>query len=197
MLLYVITYYNITVRYNAQDNMKVKSEISINLGRSIKSIRNERGLSLSKLSKDTGISKAMLGQIERFESSPTVELLWKLAQGLNIEYTSLLGSNNTNLTDNSINQEGSVFTPVYSSKEAKKTEVFFISLALCDEQKREAHNKVNEETITVLEGTLEVFYDNKWHLLDSGQQIKFKANQKHGYRTTDTGAKFINILEYK
>lgn len=177
--------------------MKVKSEISINLGQSIKSIRNERGMSLSQLSKDTGVSKAMLGQIERFESSPTVELLWKLSQGLNIEYTSLLSSQGASLSDNAINQQGSIFTPIFTSKEKKKNEVFYISLVPFDEQIRDAHNKVNEETITVIEGKLEVYFDNKWHVLDSGQQVKFKANQKHGYRTTDKGAKFINILEYR
>ncbi|MDG1752946.1 MAG: XRE family transcriptional regulator [Thalassotalea sp.] len=177
--------------------MKVKSEISINLGHSIKLIRNERGLSLSQLSKDTGISKAMLSQIERFESSPTVELLWKLSQGLNIEYTALLNSRNSNLIENSINNDGAVFTPIYISKKANKTEVFHIFLAPFNMQKRAAHNNVSEESITVLEGQLEVFYDGKWHLLKTGEQTTFDANQKHGYQTTSTSAKFINILVYK
>ncbi|WP_440054530.1 helix-turn-helix domain-containing protein [Pseudoalteromonas sp. T1lg65] len=177
--------------------MKVKSEISINLGHSVKALRIERGLSLSQLSKDTGISKAMLSQIERFESSPTVELLWKLSQGLNIEYTALLNSKEANLMENAIDHEGAIFTPVYASKEAKKTEVFHISFAPFNLHTREAHKNVAEESITVLEGQLEVFYDGKWHLVKSGEQIKFNADQEHGYKTTQTPAKFINILEYK
>ncbi|TMN40749.1 hypothetical protein [Pseudoalteromonas sp. S2755] len=52
----------------------------------------------------TGISKAMFEQIERFESSPTVELLWELAQGIGIEYALLLDSSDPQNSNNSINQ---------------------------------------------------------------------------------------------
>ncbi|WP_462155567.1 helix-turn-helix domain-containing protein [Pseudoalteromonas piscicida] len=54
--------------------------------------QKRESLSHDKLANMTGISKAMLEQIERFESNPTVELLWKLAQGISIEYAMLLDS---------------------------------------------------------------------------------------------------------
>ncbi|MCH2056808.1 MAG: XRE family transcriptional regulator [Thalassotalea sp.] len=177
--------------------MKVKSEISINLGKRIKSIRVERGLSLSQLSKDSGVSKAMLGQIERFESSPTVELLWKLSQGLNVEYTSLLTSNDKTLTESTIDQEGDSFTAIYASQHAKIVEIFHISLGPFSEHKREAHSNVKKEYLTLIRGELEVFYNDNWYSMELGQQIQFNANQNHGYRTSNLGSEFINILEYK
>jgi transcriptional regulator with XRE-family HTH domain len=177
--------------------MKVKSEISKNLGIRLKTIRQERGLSLDKVSSMTGISKAMLGQIERFESSPTVELLWKLAQGLEIEYTKLLDSSNPENPHNSINQDGSIFLPIYASNGYEKTEVFSISLAPRDEQLREPHENVAEEFVHVIDGQLEVFYDGTWHLLEADQKTRFSATQKHGYRSLDSVATFINVIVYK
>ena len=38
--------------------------------------RTARGWSLDKAAEETGVSKAMLGQIERGESSPTLATLW-------------------------------------------------------------------------------------------------------------------------
>jgi len=46
------------------------------VGSNIKQIREERGLSLEKLSRLADVSKSMLGQIERGESSPTINILW-------------------------------------------------------------------------------------------------------------------------
>ncbi len=52
------------------------------LSTTLKQLRQQRGWSLSRLAEATGVSKAMLGQIERNESSPTVATLWKIATGL-------------------------------------------------------------------------------------------------------------------
>ncbi|HBQ78933.1 MAG TPA: XRE family transcriptional regulator, partial [Erwinia persicina] len=46
--------------------------------------RSERGWSLTRAAQETGVSKAMLGQIERAESSPTIATLWKIATGFNL-----------------------------------------------------------------------------------------------------------------
>lgn len=48
----------------------------------LKTLRKERGWSLDKTAQETGVSKAMLGQIERAESSPTIATLWKIASAL-------------------------------------------------------------------------------------------------------------------
>ena len=169
----------------------------MNLGIRLKAIRQERGLSLDKVSSMTGISKAMLGKIERFESSPTVELLWKLAQGFDVEYTQFLDSRTPQTSYNGINQNGSTFVPIYASKGYKKTEVFCICLAPRDEQLRQPHENVAEEFVHVINGQLEVFCDGSWHLLETDQRTRFSGAQKHGYRSLDSVAKFINVIVYK
>ena len=38
----------------------------------------------------TEVSKSMLGQIERGETNPTITVLWKIANGLKVPFTSLI-----------------------------------------------------------------------------------------------------------
>ena len=55
-----------------------------------KRLRAERGFSLGKLSELSGVSKVMLSQIEKGESNPTINTLWKIAGGLQVSYTKLI-----------------------------------------------------------------------------------------------------------
>ena len=56
----------------------------------LKTIRSQRKLSLDDVAKLTGVSKAMLGQIEREESSPTIAKLWQIATGLETSFSAFL-----------------------------------------------------------------------------------------------------------
>jgi transcriptional regulator with XRE-family HTH domain len=64
--------------------------IAQHLAATLKTLRQQRGWSLSRLAEETGVSKAMLGQIERNESSPTVATLWKIATGLNVPFSAFI-----------------------------------------------------------------------------------------------------------
>ena len=64
--------------------------IHLVLANNMKSLREQRKLSLDKVAEMTGISKTMLGQIERGESSPSITTVWKIANGLKLSFTSLI-----------------------------------------------------------------------------------------------------------
>ncbi len=55
-------------------------------GKNLNNVRKKRQLSLDKVAELTSVSKAMLGQIERGESTPTVNVLWKIATGLKVSF---------------------------------------------------------------------------------------------------------------
>lgn len=65
-------------------------EINKIIGRNLKSFRITNKLSLERAAELTGVSKTMIGQIERGESSPTITTIWKIANGLKISFTSLI-----------------------------------------------------------------------------------------------------------
>ncbi len=57
------------------------------IAENLKRLREERKLSLDNVSRLSGVSKSMLGQIERGEVNPTVSTVWKISNGLkNILY---------------------------------------------------------------------------------------------------------------
>lgn len=60
------------------------------IGKNIQRIRSARKLTLNVLSERSGVSKAMLSQIESDKVNPTVATVWKIARGLNVELNDLL-----------------------------------------------------------------------------------------------------------
>lgn len=60
-------------------------------GSKLKLLRIEKGISLSKLSEQTGISKSYLSLIERnIQNNPSIDILEKLAETLEIEIEELV-----------------------------------------------------------------------------------------------------------
>ena len=70
--------------------MPDKAEVTTRLANRLKEERSAKGLSLDALAKLSGVSRSMLSQIERGESSPTVASLWNLTKALNVDFAFLL-----------------------------------------------------------------------------------------------------------
>ena len=63
--------------------------LCIRTGRNLRRLRTRRGYSLDRLAKVSGVSRAMLGQIETGKSSPTLNVLAKIAAALEVSCGSL------------------------------------------------------------------------------------------------------------
>ena len=64
----------------------INKNVSINLKR----IRKAKKMSLDVVAEQTGVSKSMLGQIERGESNPTIGILGKIVSGLRVSFNDLV-----------------------------------------------------------------------------------------------------------
>ena len=62
------------------------------IGYNIKSIRERKKLTLDTAAKQTGVSRSMLAQIEKGDVNPTISVLWKIANGYKVSFTSLIDS---------------------------------------------------------------------------------------------------------
>ncbi len=60
------------------------------IAENIKRIRKSKNMSLDMLSVQSGVSKSMLGQIERGESNPTITIVGKIVEGLKISFEELI-----------------------------------------------------------------------------------------------------------
>ena len=65
-------------------------ELTRAVGENIKRIRKSKKLSMERLAAEAGVSRSMLGQIERGEANPSVGIVGKLARALKVPAELLL-----------------------------------------------------------------------------------------------------------
>ena len=170
----------------------------LQISQRLKMLRARRGWSLDATAKKPGVSKAMLGQIERGESSPTIGTLWKIASGFETSFSSFFSGQaekkepSVTFPHDPLMQIQTVFP--YSSD--TRMEVFEITLCCDHEQQSSPHQPGVIEHVIVQEGTLEFYFDGIWHALEQGEKTRFFADQPHAYRGVGAKAVFQNIIIY-
>ena len=70
--------------------MNSRQDILTRMAVRLKETRKARNLSLDALAELSGVSRSMVSQIERGESSPTVSTLWNLTQALKVDFAELV-----------------------------------------------------------------------------------------------------------
>lgn len=171
-------------------------EMKPDVGSALKAIRQSKGLSLDKASKLTGVSKAMMGQIERGESSPTIATVWKLATGLECSFTTLLGPQHGPSFGGTEQDPKMKVITHFPFDSSTGIEVFDVVLEQFHEQLSTPHQPGVIEHIYVREGKLSLLVDEQWILVEPGQTHKLSADQPHGYRDLAGRTIFTDVIYY-
>ncbi|MDC8829988.1 helix-turn-helix domain-containing protein [Alteromonas gilva] len=167
----------------------------------IKSRRKQRGWSLDKLANASGVSKAMLGQIERLESSPTVATLWKIATGLCCsfsELTTLPGAATVSQQGADAGRGDAFFKvkTLFTYQADTQMEMFELTISERHCQWSQPHAQGVYEHIVVQSGQLGLFFNGQWHLLQEGDSCRFAANQPHAYQDDSGYTRFTDVICY-
>jgi len=176
------------------------------IGKNLNSVRKKRRLSLDKVAELTSVSKAMLGQIERGESIPSVNILWKIATGLKVSFSSLLADveedketlliHHSNITP-IIEEDGQMrIYPQFIFESNRGFEVFNIELEPGCIHRSPPHDEGVEEYISLLEGVLEIVIGENVYLLNKGDAIRYLANKEHIYRNISDQLTIFHHLIY-
>lgn len=185
-----------------EDSREIGKIVAANL----KEIRKNKELSLDTLASMSGVSKSMLGQIERGESSPTVNTLWKIATALHISFTTLLedSKNEVEIIDNlaltPLYNEQNLFKlyPTFPYENERDFEMLYIILEPGAVSPSEAHDLGTEEYVIVFEGILIVDIRGKRYELPAGSAIKYDADNEHTYiNGWDKQTKVCIVIYYK
>jgi XRE family transcriptional regulator, regulator of sulfur utilization len=177
------------------------------LSKALRELRQKLGWSLDRVAQQTGVSKAMLGQIERGESCPTVATLWKVATGFGVPMTALLEPEWTageivmfrNVTELRVkaSPDGMQRSLLFPYEARFGFEVYELVFAPGYESISEPHELGVVEFITILEGTMELMIDGEWMPLAKGQSLRFPADRHHGYRNqSGTNVLLQDIIHY-
>ncbi|ARJ50693.1 helix-turn-helix domain-containing protein [Staphylococcus lutrae] len=156
--------------------------------------RQSHRLSLDKIAQLTGISKTMISQIEKGVANPSINTLWKIANGLRIPLTSLISEENEAIQkiDRAdiqpiYNDDRSVVVyPYFPYESAHAFEMFCMRLEVGGVLESDAHQEGSKEYIIVNEGTLTLYVGEKCYEIEAGEAISFNANTPHTYRNRTT-----------
>jgi transcriptional regulator with XRE-family HTH domain len=136
-------------------------EIQKNVARNIKNIRERKKITLDSAAKLTGVSRSMLAQIEKGEVNPTISILWKIANGYKVSFTSLVNSDTSSLLIRAedilplIEDDGRYINrPAFPFQEDKQFETYHIEIKEGGYLQAQPHLDGAEEFITVFEGNV-------------------------------------------
>jgi transcriptional regulator with XRE-family HTH domain len=166
----------------------------------------KRTLSLEKLSRLSGVSRAMLGQIELGQSAPTINVLWKISTALGVPFSGLIGQrqaggvvvlrgeNAKTLTSH----DGSFRSrALFPFDEPRRVEFYELRLAAGGEELADPHAPGTVENLVVSRGTVEIEVEGTRQSLAQGDAIVFEADSPHAYRNSgDAEALMYLVMTY-
>ncbi|MGH7740995.1 MAG: helix-turn-helix domain-containing protein [Candidatus Eiseniibacteriota bacterium] len=173
------------------------------LGRRIKMLRIERGLTLKDLEVRGGISATHVSEIERGKASPTVGALGRIARAL--------GMRPATLVEPRVLPEVSVMRA--SERRHRRVQWGAVTLEPLTEPVHGAgisgqfltlpagrepalsHRHEGEEWVTALSGVAEIQVDGQSFVLREGDSIHFRAHLQHSYvNLAETPAVLIMVV---
>lgn len=178
--------------------------ISLVLAKNLKAHRDQKKLSLDRVAEMTGVSKTMLGQIERGESNPTINTVWKIANGLKISFTTLINEPQPEtvvVTKNEIQpllEDNGKYRlyPFFPFEDGRRFEVYSVEIEKGGYLSAESHPEGTEEFITVFDGELTIRINNEEFTVKSGDSIRFKADRPHIYHNSGTTTTRLSMVVY-
>lgn len=181
-------------------------EISKRLANRLKQARQSRSLSLDALAKLSGVSKSMLSQIERGESSPTVASMWNLTKALDVDFSGLLDSEpgerspireiiRAEQTPVIMSQGKGCKIRILSTPESVgDTEIYDLEFEANACLDSEPHRSGCMENLTVLSGSLVVASDGVTEVINKGDTVRYVADRPHSIQAKSRKARAILIV---
>jgi transcriptional regulator with XRE-family HTH domain len=161
------------------------------VGTNLRRLRGQRGLSLEKLSRLSGVSRAMLGQIELGQSAPTINVLWKISSALGVPFSALITARGGGGLQVLRSESAKLLTShdgTFSSRalfpfdEPRRVEFYELRLSPGGVEKADPHNPGTIENLVIASGAMEIEVAGRKELLGPGDAIVFEADVPHVYR---------------
>lgn len=184
--------------------MNVRSDIHSRLAASLKEARKAKGLSLDAVAKLSGVSRSMVSQIERGESSPTVATLWNLTQALQVDFAGLLegrtapgievirGDAAPVIGGRGQGVRIRILSPAEAAGEHEVYDLRFEAEGALDS---DPHGPGCREHLTVLEGKLSVLSGEDTASLAVGDTARYFADRPHRIQSVGGPARAILIVQ--
>jgi transcriptional regulator with XRE-family HTH domain len=169
----------------------------------LKDARRAQGLSLDAVAKLSGVSRSMVSQIERGESSPTIATLWNLTRALQVDFAGLLDTENARTRIETLradavptienlgkNMRIRILSP---PEEAGRHEVYELIFGLGGVLDSQPHARGAREHLTVIEGVLDVTSGGSATQLQAGDTARYAADLPHRIAAVGAARAFLVV----
>jgi transcriptional regulator with XRE-family HTH domain len=183
------------------DDGQPSKETDVRVGRRVRALRLERGLSITQTAHKAGISVGTLSQIERGITSLRVRTLWPLAAALEAEPGKLIDDENDTASDLYVVRRPNRRTiPVHSEGITKEVlsppgatlTGLFVVIEAGAGTGGVPYRHAGHEFALVLAGELEITIDNVVYRLKVGDSFAFKSALPHAFR--NPGSSICEVL---
>ena len=171
----------------------------------LKEARRAKGLSLEAVANLSGVSRSMVSQIERGESSPTISTLWNLTRALQVDFAGLLegakasdqievlrSSEVPSIDNMGQNCRIRILSP---PEEAGGHEVYDIEFDKDGALNSQPHARGAREQLTVLEGSVRVTSGSAISDLSQGDTARYAADIVHSITANGPARVFFDRKE--
>lgn len=176
------------------------------VGANLRRLRMGRGLSLEALAHRSGVSRAMLSQVELGRSTPTVNVAWRIARALEVPFSALLaapgprGPAVLRRGDAKVlSSHDGAFTSraLFPFDEPRRVEFYELRLAPRAVERADPHAPGTTEHLVVSAGAVEIEVDGQRTALARGDALVFQADVPHAYLSAaDQEAVLYLVMTY-
>ncbi len=180
-------------------------ELNRAVAENIKRIRKSKKMSMEKTALEAGVSRSMLGQIERGEANPSVAILGKIAAALKVpaevllendDFTSLLLSRELDNKANRMDAGKVVLRPSFPYDDTTRQESFFLDLYIMGTYAPEPSVPGCVCHATLISGTAKITAEEQEFTLTERDALRFAADRPYAI-TNMTNATARLVLMYR
>ncbi len=175
------------------------------IGGNIQAIRKKQNLTLDMLSEKSGVSKAMLSQIESEKVNPTVATVWKIAQGLEVDINALLKggreparkftvTRREKVTSLDTDEEGLHIKVLSPISMVEDLEMYLLTFKAGGALRSSAHFPQTEEFLTIMEGRVRITAGENVTELEAGDFISYHCDVEHSIENLATSEAVVHMV---
>jgi transcriptional regulator with XRE-family HTH domain len=167
------------------------------LGDRVRALRRERELTLDGLARRSGVSRAMISKLERGEKNPTLVVAAKVAEGLEVSLSQLIGVDDRRkvvvvprerrmvMRDPVTGFERQLLSPSIGGRGVEFVRNVVPEGSTSGEFP--PHRRGVEEYVVVERGRLRTVLGGEDYLLEEGDALYFEANVSHRFDNAGEG----------
>jgi transcriptional regulator with XRE-family HTH domain len=174
----------------ADPDRRDRQELSAAVGRNVRHLRTRGGYSLEHLAQLSGVSRAMLSQIELGRAMPSIKVTFKIARVFGVPFSTLLAEQPKVRTRVLAAARSKILTSasgqfstraLFPHDARQKTEFYELRLAAGGTEHADAHPEGTIENLIVVSGLVEISTAGERNRLSPGDALFFQADSPHSY----------------